>query len=228
MRLVPRPYLPFIEACAQHIKPELQRQPSLELWHTVSFSGTKHVMLTCHHHWLPVGHCKNIWGPDKGQRNTLEVKHAKDSKGDQTRRTASGTSVAVNRNNAFYHMRPHHKFYDTAGYRKFPLIWKVRECMAWGDESGLLWLDHWLQTNSCMKLRALRIPPYGTSLVGGWALALFLLKIQNLANLGAGAHPSMGASWVFYSTSPVPIQFLFFFKFSVVTEMMKTAFNIFI
>lgn len=49
----------------------------------------------------------------------------------------SGVCIAANEKNTLYHVRPHHKSCDAAGSKKLPLIWKVKKCVTWQDESNI-------------------------------------------------------------------------------------------
>lgn len=82
-------------------------------------------------------------------------KHAKDSEADQTRCGASGRSIAANRKDAIYRMRPYHRSCAIASCERFPPASKVRACAAWDDESkiamiGPLAADEWLLEVTCV------------------------------------------------------------------------------
>lgn len=110
-------------------------------------------------------------------------KHAKDCETNQTRLGASWTSVAANEKDGLYRGPLYHRSCDIAGYKKFPLIWKVRECAVWDDESKIVMIGPLVAEE---QPRVLCVPLYWTSLTGGCALARFVLEIRNLTKQGCG------------------------------------------
>lgn len=100
--------------------------------------------------------------------------------------------------NMLYHVHPSHKCCTITDCKGFSLISKLRNSMHGMMNKRLLWLDDWLKTNEPVTFRALRGLHYWASLIEGWALVGFFLKIQNFSRQGGGHYSGLGASSVFY------------------------------
>lgn len=112
------PCLQLNEASLKHTTPRLRRQLPFELRRATRFSGA----------WCVTSR------RNKRQRDNCEAKARKRWRCRWDAEQESGTSVVANGNDMFFHVRPYHKCCDIVGYKKFPLIWKLREGSAWDDE----------------------------------------------------------------------------------------------
>lgn len=99
------------------------------------------VTWTCHCGRFPVGHSKYLRDCDKGDTINFKPKHAKNNEADQTQGEQGVRDKRCS------------QWEGCAGYKKFLVFWKVRQCTTHGVMHKILpRFHHWLQRNGHVKL----------------------------------------------------------------------------